>query len=318
MATTHPRIRPPGGGGPPTSPGQTLLDQLVVDDFTVNPLTIALCSPGTPVKVEWRVSWLEKNLPDPPFRFMLQIGTQNISVNAVGDTTLDVPGACAVTLSVEYIDEHGVVQATRQLAMYNITSIIGNSSLPLAYDASAVSQACNPGIEATIPHDVSGYDLTLSRTPQWSIDAGGLHIRLTLAMPSGVRGIPVLDLVVNVTAIAFPDQGQLGVSLVSFTVTPEFPFWEWLLVPWFIAQVETLVSVIILLFQPAIGAAIEQGINNLAPQPIPPGVTIAEVQFVEGAMIVICCLPQGGCTNMMNLRRRRARAALQATHPQSS
>jgi hypothetical protein len=298
-------LPPPG----PTNPYQQILEQLVVDYFTVAPASIPVCTLSESLSIDWKVTGNGQAAPgeQDPIRFTLRIATQNYAVGSLGTQSVTITGPVTIVFFVEYVTSAGVL-AVRTLRLENIPGVPSPNSMPLTFGPDALAGMADSKVESDVAARVSGYDMSLSGSPAWTIDPSGIHIRLTLGLRTGIPGVDVLDIVANVTVIPFPDHGQLGLAFASDSVDAQFPWWAWVTAPVWVAQVELLINdVIIPLLQSQIVTSIRQGLNNLSP-PIPPGVTIAQIRLEDGAMIVTACLP-GGCLPLLKMTRRRALTA---------
>jgi hypothetical protein len=299
-------LLPPSGS---PNPYQEALDQLVVEHFAVTPATIPVCTLNESVSVDWQVAGDGKapSGEQGPVRFTLQVGAQSFAVGSAGAQSVQITSPVTVVFFVEYVGSEGVV-AARTLRLENIAGVPSPNSQPFTYTPELLAEIADSNVESAVAGHLAGYDLSLSGNPAWAIDPSGIHIRLKLALQTGIPGIDILDIDVNVTVIPFPDQGQFGLAFASDSIEARFPWWAWLTAAVWVAQVELLINnVVIPLFQSQVVTSIKQALNNLSP-PIPPGVTIAQVQLEDGRMIVTACLPSG-CIPQLKMTRLRAHAA---------
>lgn len=270
-------------GGAPTNPYQQDLDQLTVA-FTASTSTIFLCISTESVQFSWRVS--PSDLDDPPFRFTLQVGTQSFSVGPAGSRSVQISGPVSYMFYVEFVDDEGNVLGARTL---KIGSIIASSQAAPGYNANPIP-VTNQQVAQALPGDLGAllgkYDMSLRSAPGVVIDPSGIHIGLSLNLPTDVD---LIDVAVNMTAVPVLNDSQLSVILSYFNIQANFPWWVYAINPPEVAAVnEFLNAVLIPELQPGIANTVLQTLNSSV-QAEAAGATIFQVQLLYGSVQLIVC-----------------------------
>src|SRR5271167_313945 len=249
---------------PITNPYQELLNQLTVDKFTVTPSTIPICTLSESVQFDWRVTG--PDVHDPPIRFTLQIGTQSVSVGSIGSHSVQISSPIVFILYAEYIDDHGVVRAARTLRMNSITGAPSPNARTITITVAQLASALTPGVQAAVASTLSKYDVSLRSDPGWAIDPSGIHVHLSLAMPTDVQ---LIDIGVDVTVVPVLNQGQLSFALAYFTAQANFPWWVYVLNPPEVAAVALFINIILIpVLKPELANLLQQVLNNVVlPEP---------------------------------------------------
>ncbi len=299
MPQLLPHLAPPGG----TSPEQNILNLLVVDEFIATPLTFDLCTTSPSIHFHWKVS----GPVGTPTQFFLQVGTQIMSVDAIGSRSVQISSPVAFTFYVEYINHQGQAVAGRVLRLNSITaapSVACQSLFPLppvvpsscqvTETTSALAASATPSIQATVASKLNPYDMSLKSISGWAIDPSGIHVHLSVALPTDIN---LIDIGVDVTAVpVLNPQGQLSMKITQLNAQANFPWWVYVLAPAYLAEdiaVANLAinNILIPFLTPALASDLQQAANNglLSALGILSGKPVRQVLLEDGQMVLTYC-----------------------------